>query len=267
MSLQTENTQGRRTNVFDEDGQTVEQINPPVEETEQQAEPAAEGDSDPAEEPAPKSGQYRVGDRTFDSQEEALAHAKAEIAARENERQIADAYRQGMKEALVSNPQAQGSVTPGPVVTEPEFNTEELYTDPNGFLKKFASKVQTETLAKVEQKDSLKAQSDSIWREFTDAHPALADYRVEVEDFVQKNMTEVRALIATKDRKASYDWIARELKSRFERYAAALKPQRALPNATAGTSPSARASGVTPKTETKKPLSFSDQLRSIRKRR
>lgn len=266
MNTQTE-PKTKKTVVFDEGGQTVEEIETQADEVEQELAPETEVEetTEETEAPAP-TGKYRIGDKVFATQDEALAYATSQVSAMETEAQIADAYRQGMREALLQSPQAAESVTPQ-APAAPAYDTEELYTNPQAFLEKYATKIKTEAQAEIDQRLTLKERSDQIWREFTDRHPALADFRNEVEDFVTKNQTEVRAIISTKGRPASYDYVATKLKSRFEAYASAVKPKRALPNTTAGASPSTKSERVTPKTDTKKPLSFSEQLRTIRKRR
>jgi hypothetical protein len=187
------------------------------------------------------------------------------VSAIETEQQIADAYRQGMREALSQTPQVSGDVTPQPTPAN-DLNTEELYTNPQAFLDKYAHKIKSETRAELDQRDAIKQQSDQIWSEFTTRHPVLADFRDEIESFTAQNQTEVRAIIATKGRPAGYDYIATKIKSRFENYANAVKPKRELPNGGGGASPGMRAAGVTPKMAAKKSLSFAEQIRTLKKR-
>lgn len=259
--MQTEETKVQKTQTFDEHGQTVEEIEvlPETQETEAETQETA------SQEEAPISGKYRIGEKTFGTQEEALTYAQSQVSALETEQQIADAYRQGMREALSTASNPSENVTPQ-IQTAPNLDTEELYTNPQAFLDKFANKIKTETTTQIEHKQSLKQQSDQIWREFTERHPELADFRSEVENFVEGSMTDVRAIIATKGKPASYDFIATKLKSRFENYANAVKPKRELPNNSSGASPSSKASGVTPKEPAKKALSFSEQIRTIKKK-
>lgn len=253
---QTETPATIRENVFGDDGETLETREIPVGET---------GEDVIDEVPAAPAHKYRIGDQTFATQEEALAFANQAV---ELETQRADAYRQGLLDGNISSANPGSGVTPPAAPAVPELNTEELYTNPQAFLDKFANKIKSETRNELSAADQMKAQSDQIWREFTDRHPALAEFRSEVEQFVQADTANVRAIINTKGRPASYDYIATKLKSRFESYATALKPKRALPNNAGGASPTqSAASGVTPKETAKKALSFSEQIRSIRKRR
>lgn len=256
--MNTSQEQTSRTAVFDEKGQTVEDgaENTEVVTEEMEAAPAEEA----ADEAAPaKPEQFRIGDRTFATQEEMFAY----VQSLESEKEVANAYRQGMLDARgVATPMPE-SVTPA----APKFDTEQLYTNPDKFLTDYAAQIKADAQADLDRKLANQTQSEQIWREFTDRHPELADFRNEVENFVQRFQPDVVAIIQTKGRPAGYDYVATKLKSEFARYAEATKPKRTLPNTNASPSPSTKSASVTPKVEQKKPLNFHDQLRSIRKRR
>lgn len=245
-------TETKKEVIFDESGQTIGEV-----EASDQIE-----DIDSTEETTEAPHKYRIGDKTFATQEEALAYAQSQVSALETETQLADAYRQGLKDAL-KQPVTTETVTP----PQDDFDTEELYTNPKSFLDKFAQKIKTEARTEIEQKEAIRSESDQIWREFTERHPSLADFRSEVEDLVNQNLTEVRAVIGTKGRPAGYDYVATKLRSRFEAYANAVKPKRELSNSGGGASPTQKIVSVTSKKEDKKVLSFAEQIRSIRKRR
>jgi hypothetical protein len=255
-------TQTRKEVVFGDDGQTIEETI--VEDTsgaEAPAEAGAAGEEGAEAAPAaaePTTGKWRIGDRMFASQEEALQYAQ-------QQEEISAAYRQGVREGLNQPAAAAPGVTPAPA--KPAINVEEFYTNPQEFLEKYATQIKSGLHSELSQKEAERTASENIWREFTDRHPDMADFRNEVEAFVAQNQPDVLALINTKGRPAGYDYVATKLKSRFAAYASALKPKRELPNAGAGVSPTARASGVTPKEPAKKALSFAEQVRSIRKRR
>ncbi len=248
--MQTQTAEAPKEIIFDENGQTVEGA-------ELEADPVAEeAKAAAAETPAKK---FRIGDQEFSTETEALAFAQRQV-------EIDNAYQQGVREAASALQPQPGSVTPAAPPPEVE-NVDELYTNPQEFLKRYATKIKTEALSEINHRDSMRAQSDQIWREFTDRHPSLAEFRGEVEQFVEQNNPDVRAIIQHKGRPASYDFIATKLKSRFEAYSAALKPKRELPNTSGGASPAQKGSSVTPKEPEKKPLSLAEQVRSIRKRR
>jgi hypothetical protein len=251
----------QKVNVFDENGNTVEETM--LQEDQPESYEAAQSDNT-QEELVPEQPKYRIGDKWFSTQEEALTYAQSQVSALETETQVADAYRQGMRDALTHTP-ATESVTPAPAV-EDDLDTDKLYTNPKEFLREYGQRIKTEAQSAIEQRESVRQQSDQIWREFTERHPSLADFRAEAEQFVDQNLTTVRAIIGTKGRPASYDFIATKLKSRFESYANAVKPKRELPNTGAGTTPGMRAASVTPKIGAKKPSTLAEQLRSIRRK-
>lgn len=263
-------TEQKKEVFFDESGNTIDEAEAVVEDVVEESVTDSDDTGEIEQEAAPAAAEtgrkFKIGNKEFATAEEALAYAENHVSTLETENQIADAYRQGLKDAIANAPAQAQSVTPEPE-PQPEFNTEELYTDPQAFLSKFANKVKTETQAELDQRQAIKEQSDAIWREFTERHPNLADFRSEVESIVNENTTKVRAIIGTKGRPAAYDWISTHLMSRFERYANTLKPKRTLPNTTGGSSPTTKVSGVTQTKQTKKPLSFAEQIRSIRKRR
>jgi hypothetical protein len=254
--------------VFDERGETVEEI--VTEEVEAVTEPTEDVVEEvEAAAPAPATqgvGKYRIGDKYFETQEAALEYAQSQVTTLETEQQIDNAYRQGMREALARGSVPAEVVTPQ-VTAEPELNPEELYTDPKAFLDKFAKKIKTETRAEVEHGTALQRESEQIWNEFTGRHPMLADFRTEVENFTSNNLSAVQAIIATKGRPAAYDYVATKLKSRFEAYADAVKPKRALPNTSGAAPAGGKGTSVTQKEPDKKPLSLAEQIRSLRKRR
>lgn len=247
---------------FDETGQDI----PPAAAEPPEPDPAAEAARAAAEPPAPAT-KFRIGDREFASADEAIAYANSTQTAIDAEKQLADAYRQGLVDAAAAVPTVQPGVTQPAAAPKPGLNTEELYTNPDEFLKKYAQQIKQEALSEVTQREAQRAQDDQIWREFEGRHPALADFRGDVEDFVARNNTEVRAVIASKGRPAAYDYIATKLRADWERRAAALKPQRELPNATVRTAPATSAATVTPPETPKKASSMSEQIRSIRKGR
>jgi len=249
--METQEAQETETqeNTFDEHGQTVETQTVEGEETvesEEQTETTGE--------------KYRIGDQEFATQKEALAYAQQ----LEADKQVSNAYQQGLRDALNQAPQEHQSVTP--TENEDEDSTEELFTDPKNYLKRYAERIKQETRAEFDHRDQVRTQSNQIWQEFTDRHPMLADFRAEVEEFVEKNADEVKALIASKGRPAGYDHIATKMKSRFSKYASALNPGRELPNTTTTGVPTSKTDSVTPKKVPQKALSFYEQVRKIRKR-
>ena len=266
MQTQTENAPRIAERVFDETGQTVEEV---------AAAPVAEAPAtpeidpvDPAAAPAAAAApKFRIGDREFATSEEAIAFAQSEISTRDLEVQVADAYRQGIRDAVAAPGAAAPGVTQPVAPAVPELNHEELYTKPAEYLAKRDAMIEERVLKTVTTAQGVQAQSNQIWSEFTHRHPELADFRTEVEGFVNGNLIAVQSVVATKGQASAYDFIATKLKSRFSAYAEATKPKRELPNTTAGASPGTRATGVTPPAPPKKELSFSEQISNIRRKK
>lgn len=250
-TTQTPPPQAAVERVFDEHGNTVEEV----------VAPATGGEAGRTEvtETVPK---FRIGEREFGTEAEALAFAQSELSTLQTEQQVADAYRQGIRDAVTQ------PIAPAPSVTPPKpaVDMTKFYENPQEFLDQRDAQVKAAVLQEVRQHSSLQAESDRIWREFTDRHPALADFRSEVEAFVTGEQATVRAIIGTKGRPASYDYIATKLKSDWEKKAAALKPRRELSNNAGGPSPTQRAASITPPAPAKKAETFTEQLNKIRKR-
>lgn len=257
--------------VFDEHGQTVEGGG--AEETEAAIETTTEMEDQTETVESTEttqtttlkgSGKYRIGDRYFETQEAALEYAQSQTVALETEAQVADAYRQGVKDALVRAQQSGQNVTPEKVA--PKFNVEELYTSPDQFLAKYASQIKEETRAEIDSREAQRAQDSAIWNEFSGRHPMLADFRREVDEFVGTNQDVVRGIASTKGKEAAYDYVATKVRARFEAYASAVKPKRELPNGGTVAAPATKTTNVTQKGGTEKVLSFAEQVRSLRKR-
>ena len=237
---------------FDENGQTVA------------TRTALPPDEVATPDQAPQAAKFRIGDREFATEAEALSYATSQVSALETEQQVADAYRQGIRDAAATAtpPAAAASAPPAPAL-----NTDELYTNPQAFLDKFAHKIRTESDASTQAILLKQVQGNQVWSEFAQRHPEFGDLRGDVESFVDRNIADVQAIVRTKGQVAGYDYIATKMKSNFARYEQALKPRRALPNTPTPATPKAAAGGVTPEPTPKKPLSFAEQLRQDKARR
>lgn len=267
-------------NVFDENGEAVQELVP--DEPNPQAAAAAPADVDPPEgdgedappqppaAPAPAAAaapatpkppaKFRIGDQEFATQEEALAYA---------DQITRDGYAQRqLLQNLQAPPAAPApSVTPPAPAAAPALNYDELFQNPQAFLQKYGQEVYNRVMSDVQRAEATRTQSDAIWREFSDRHPALSEFRADVEGFVNQNMEQVRSIIQTKGRPASYDFIATKLRSDWERRANVLKPSRELPNTRVTSTPGTRsAAPVTPEVPAKKPQTMREQINSIRKR-
>jgi hypothetical protein len=241
------------TREFDEQGQTIEAT-----------ESDEVGSADLAE--AEVAGRYQIGDKFFATLDEAHAYATEQLYGSQTEDHITDAYRQGILDASRQTSESNRVTQPASAPVD-DFDEEEYYANPKAFMTKYANKIKTETQAELEQRQALQAQSDQVWREFTERHPALADYRQETEGYVAQNIDTVKRLFASKGKAVGYDYIALELKKQFSRYAQALKPSRSLANTKTQSPQASQSPDVTQQKPVKKPMTMAEQIRSIRKRR
>lgn len=252
--------------VFGDDGMAIEEreapVNPEGDEQIEEINPEDDGPDDPAPAVVPKAAdgqKYKIGDKYFATMQEALAYAESQQAQVD----ATDAYRQGIRDALAQT--AAPASAPAP---EPEkLNTEELYTDPEAFLKKYGERIKSETLNQI---NSVQAQTEAdnrVWREFCDRHPELVDFREEITSLVARIQPEVAAVGRTKGQPAAYDFVATKFKAQVERQASILKPKRELRNGASSNPTGANAERVTPKAPPKKASTMREQMLSMRKGR
>jgi len=250
--------------VFDDNGNDLPPGTSQFEEADDSPAEVPDATEPDAEAPAP-AAKYRIGDREFATQEEALAFANSQVSTLETERQLSDAYRQGIQDA-VQHVNTQQSVTP-PAPAEPEFDEQLYYENPAAFLKKYGQQIAQQVTSQVHGQLSEKELSNKIWNDFAARHPELADYRDEVEQTAAKHLAELKLVNSTKGQTAGFDYVALKVKSNFERYANAVKPHKQLPNSRQSAGTPGQSSSVTPKTTAKKPLSMAEQIRSIKPKR
>lgn len=252
--------------VFDEHGN---EISPDQEHQMQPMDPPPEppDETDLPEEDSPgpddaTDGKYRIGDKYFDSFEEAHAYAtQMQNESTEPNSQF-DAYRQGILDAqkATQNPE---SVTPEP---QNEFDEDLYFSNPGEFLKNYAQKIKQETAEEINQNLSMKEQSNQVWNAFTSRHPEFSDFRSETEAFVNQHVQEVQKIIRAKGPEAGYDWVALKMKENSRRLSQLSSPRKTLKNGSGGATPSNPPSSVTPKKSVKKRVSFAEQIRSIKRK-
>lgn len=250
-----------RSVEFDESGQAVatDEVTTEIED-----EGEGEGASAAVGEPA----KYKIGNKEFATQAEAYAYAQS----LEQQGNQDDAYRQIVESVLQQPPQTGQSVTPSQAKPKLEIDEAKLWENPSQFLSEFAEKVQAQTIqtmgSQLAQQQAARDTGEQVWREFSSRHPDLADFRTEVEGFTGQNMSKVKAIIKRDGQAAGYDYIAMCMRDQFKRYADVGKPRRELQNGGTNMTPSSgSAPNVTPKGQQKKPLTFAEQIRSIKKRR
>lgn len=249
--------------VFGEGGETIEETVIDQEIVEEEViEEVVETEEVETEEPAapaPAAHKYRIGDKTFATQAEALTYAESQVSSTSE----VDAYRQVLREAISAVPRSE-PVTQTP---KPVDNAEELYTNPDEYLRKRDERVKAEVLQTVQQHQAANDADNRTWRDFVDRHPDLIEFREEITMLVARIQPEVQTIGRSKGQAAAYDYVATKFKAQVDRINAALKPKRTLKEGGAGTPTGTKTETVTPKKGAVKPLSFVEQLKQTRKGR
>lgn len=278
---------GRKSVEFGADGSTVdgtegaapEEVTETPEETEEEEnaeqEPAegAEGEGEEADdEEAPETppkpeGKYRIGDKFFKTEAEALAYANKQEEA--GNPSVLDAYRQGLLDREnANNPNA--SVTPNPEDEDSvPFDEEKYYENPGKYMQErdrlLLAKATEKATRQINQATTTREQGQAIWNEFSTRHPDLAEFRDETEAYVAANKETLQTMVKDKGRPAALDYIALRMKANFRKYQNLGKPTRVLNNSGGGPSPSGQGRGVTPKPKGEKVMTFAEQIRQNRK--
>lgn len=239
--------------TFGTDGTTETE----TEATEVDATEAETTDADVGGEAAKK---IRIGDREFDTQQEALEYAEG-LVAQPSE---VDAYRQLLRETIASS-----TTAPKSNVAEPELDdTAELYTNPAEYLRRRDERIKQEVLGTITQSQAQRESDERIWMQFKDRHPDLSEWRGEVTSLAEKHAVEVQNLIKTKGQAAAFDYVATKFKAYASRVSEAIKPARELrKTGSGGAAGSSAGQNVTPKESPKKPATMADQIRNMRKGR
>jgi hypothetical protein len=218
----------------------------------------AEAVAPPAEE------EIRIGDQTFKTQSEAFAYAQTQLAAKQHELDLAEAYRAGIADVS----QANSAASPPSATPEPDDNQWEtdFYANPKATLQKLRSEIEQEVRASVLGTVTQQTADQKLWAEFIARHPDLEGFDEDARTTLAKIENEVRALARTKGKDAALDFLAQKTRAKFQEYAARSAPTRKLPNGGGGPSPGTQ-TNVTPAPAERKNLSMVDQIRSLRKSR
>lgn len=211
----------------------------PPEETPEGVEPAIEEPED----------EIRIGDQVFKSTKEAIAYAERI----EREKLIADAHTAGVREALEAQMKAQA-----PVATEPEEDTfeQDFYSNPKETLKKMQAQARDEAIALIKEEQ----QREKTWSDFLTEYPDIR--RKDAERILQENWETIGKMT---DLTKGKQLLAQKVRAEYAEIAELYKPRTALSTGKVATMPSGGAkSGVTPKKDVEKPLSFAEQLRKLR---
>lgn len=198
-----------------------------------------------ADKPAQEEETIRIAGKVFKTQKEAFEYAEK----LEQEKLIAEAHAQGVREALAAQ-QVQAPQT----VVEDDFETR-FYTDP----KKALSEIEERAIAKAEARIDAKIAREKAWNDFLSEFPDIR--RQDAEAILNANTDTLGRLPWEEGRKALAQAVYRE----YDEITNLRRPRTELVNKKPVLSPSGGVSrGVTPRVSEEKPLSFSEQLRKIK---
>lgn len=210
---------------------------------------AAEGEA-----PAPQATgeveeeEIRIGDQVFKSEAEALKYAQQ----LQHEKELAEAHAAGVTEAI----RAQGAgVVEAPV--EDKFD-EEFYANPKAKLEQ----IRTQAIAEAEARIESKLAREKQWEVFLEKFPDIR--RKDAERILGENWSTLGKItdlekgmqaLATKVR-ADYAELEQIRKPRV-----ALSEKKGAQTVRSGGSPAS----VTPKENSERPLTFAEQMKTLKK--
>ena len=222
----------------------VEEEKPSVEAASgtEEAPPAPEK---PAEEP---EEEIRIGDQVFKTQAEAFRWAEKQ----EQDRAINEAHSAGIAEAL--RLQAAGAAASAPV--EDKFD-EEFYANPKATLEKVRHQAIAEAEARIDQKITREKQWDQFLEKFPDVR------RVDAERILNENMDTIGKVEITK----GMEILAQKTRAYYAEIEDFRKPRTELSSkkgpqtSRSGGSPAS----VTPKESSERPLTFAEEMRTLKR--
>jgi hypothetical protein len=214
------------------------------------SEPDPEGTETAEVSPEPAK-KIKIGSREFDDTDQAWAYAQ-EL---EQEKIAADAFRHGVETASYTQ---QGNLPQAPAA--PEELDPEFYTNPQEFLRKRDAKLLAQAEERVNAGISMKERNAQTWSSFYKDYPDLANAGRLVQMALNENFDRLKHVqlpialkeIAEKARQMKKEIIESEL------------PGKTMPTVKAGAS-AGKGSGVTPKAAPEQALSFTQQMKNMRK--
>lgn len=229
-----------------------EEITEPEEKTSEEAPIEAQGDSssESGVEPEKAKETVRVAGREFNSYEEAVKWAEEQ----EQQRLIAEAHAQGIREAL----EAQRANDPQNQYQEPQEDLEsEFYANPKETFSKIQTRARDEAVAIIRQEQ----QKEKLWSEFLNDNPDIR--RKDAERVLNEHWSTLGKIT---DLKIGMKELAKKVRDEYEEIYNITRPKTQLPPKkqtlnVSGGSPS----GVTPNKKEEAPLSFSQQLRRMKR--
>lgn len=200
----------------------------------------------------------------FATEKEAYEYMQVKLAEAEREKLILEARQEGIEAALSSRGQESPQVA---APEEPEDDSDEFYSDPTGYMKKQASKLEEQIRQKLKAENDMVEADRREWNDFFTRHPDLADFKDDCQHALSQNLDTIR-LLAAKDKKKAQDFLATKAREKFQRYIEAAKPRTQLTNQRNAASSGINPGSVTPSgssQEKSEPLDMISQMRSLRR--
>ncbi len=213
--------------------------------------------TEPETEAAPtEAPKFKIGSREFTNQEEAWAYAEQ----MEQERNAADAFRQGVEAASrlnPGNPPPQAAVPLAPQEIDPEY-----YTNPEAYFTKREQELIVKAKAAVQQDLTQRQTHEATWSQFYSDYPDLSSAREFVDLTLQQNWDTLRHV----ETKQALKQLAEKTRAKLKPIIEARMPKTQLPKVTTAASPGGTQQ-VTPKAAAKPALNFTQQMKNLRKNR
>ena len=216
-----------------------------VEESTTEVLEGAEVEAAPAK--AEEEEPIRIAGKTFKTQKEAIEYAEK----LEQEKLISEAHAMGVREAIA----AQQAATPPPVVEEEDFETK-FYSNPKETLREIQARARDEAVAVIRAETT----RERAWNEFLAEYPDIR--RQDAEVILSNSAKTIGVLPWEEGRKA----LAQAVYKEYDEIANLRRPKTEMHQKKQVLSPSGGvARSVTPKGDDEKPLSFSQQLRRLKR--
>ncbi len=204
------------------------------------------------QEAAETGEKIRLGGKEFATQAEAWAYAEQ----LEREKDVSDAFRQGVE---AGNPPPQAAA-PAPT-PEPAFDVDILDPDYKIKLQAYLTKRDADLTAKVLQTVEQSKSTTDMWAGFYRDYPDLDKAR----DIVELTMKQNEKVLFPMEIPQALAFLAERTRAKLKPYLDAAMPKVVLPKVTTAASPGG-AQGVTPKIQPSKPLSFTEQMKKNKRR-
>jgi len=164
----------------------------------------------------------RIGDQTFEKQEDAWEHAN-KLA---EERLAQDAYRQGMDDALRNQPQV---TQPAAEPAQDNFD-DEFYSNPQEYLKKYGEKIAAGVKNEIETKQATSERETELWNKFYTNNPDLQVKERLVKSILTENWD---VLSRMRDSDEALKILASKTRQELKKWSDAEKPSVELPRTAA----------------------------------